>query len=242
MKEKIEVFTLGNVHANIKQTSMKRDWMDQTEQSHAYRCFPVGLANTLGYEISFPTETSFIWDGNFSGSGDHVKIISGSNYAYSGRGHATVSFETNLVFKTSENITLLQMPVPNLFIDGIQSFTTLISSSFLKVSFPLALRITRPNQLITIPANCPVSTIIPIPLKEICDIEMDIYQGIYSNEFNKEMQDYGIEAQKINQSGEWTDWYRNATNHKKENIGKHELKSIKLKINDYTQKQRKTIV
>jgi hypothetical protein len=43
---------------------------------------------------------------------------------------------------------------------------------------------------------------------------------------------YGYEAQKINQSGGWTDWYRNAVNEKGDSLGNHEVKSLKLKVID----------
>lgn len=241
MIEEIDVYRVGSHTANIKQTSIKREWMDNTYQSHAYRCFPMSIANTLGYEISFPEDISFTWDGILDSSSEHVKILSGPKSAHSGRGHGTVSLETNLVIKTSEDITMLQMPVPNYFIDGVQCFTTLISTSFLNVSMPLALRVTRPNAVITIPANTPVTTLVPISLKQISNIQMNVYNGFYSKEFETNMREYGEESQKINKTFKWTGWYRDAINHKGESIGRHELKSLKLKINDYTDQPPKVI-
>lgn len=234
MIEEISVYKTNRYSANIKQTSMKREWMDETWSSHAYHCFPVSIANTIGYEISFPKEISFIWDGISDTSPSHVKILSGEEYAFAGRGNATVSFYTNLVFKTSPNITLMHMPVPNFFIDGAQAFTSLISSSFYNDPFPSAWKITKANEVITIKENQPVATILPVPLKQISEINMNIYNGKYSSQYNIEKQQYGVEAQKINKTGEWTDWYRNAVDHNGNSIGKHELKSIKLKINDFT--------
>lgn len=233
MSEIITVYKTDK-SANIKQTRLKRQWMDETDNAHAYHCFPVSLANSIGYEISFPTEISFIWDGISDSTPSHVKILNGKEYASSSRGNATISFNTGLFFKSSENITMLHMPVPNFFVDGVQAFTTLISTSFYKNPIPLALMITRPNEIITIPANQPVVTLLPIPLKQISETQLDIYAGApksNSEEYNKE---YGRVANEINRVGNWTDWYRNATDHTGEKVGSHELKSIKLKINDYT--------
>ena len=65
--------------------------------------------------------------------------------------------------------------------------------------------------------------------------EMNIYKARFSDDFNKYNKEYGAEAQRVNKTnGGFTNWYRNATNHKDEKIGEHELKSIKLKINDYS--------
>lgn len=234
MIETINVFKVNQFAANIKQTSMKRDWMDETDRSHAYHCFPVSLANTIGYEISFPEDISFIWDGISDTTDQHVKILSGQQYAYSGRANATISFYTGLVFRTSPNITMLHMPVPNLFVDGAQAFISLISTSFYEDPFPAAWKITRPNEIITIKANQPIITVVPIPLKQISSLEMNIYNGKFSDDHGAKKRAYGEAAQAINQVGDWTDWYRNAIDHNGNSVGKHELKSIKLKINNYT--------
>lgn len=226
---------------NIKQTRLKRDWMDETDNAHAYHCFPVSLANSLGYEVSFPKDISFIWDGVSDSRPDHVTVLSGKEYAHAGRSNATISFNTGLFFKTEENATLLHMPVPNLFVDGAQCFTSLINSSFYINPFPCAWKITRANEVITIPANQPIVTILPIPLKEIAQVEMNMYKASVSKEQIKYSDDYGNAAQKINRIGEWTDWYRNATDHEGKIIGSHELKSIKLKINDYTDQEMRII-
>jgi hypothetical protein len=50
----------------------------------------------------------------------------------------------------------------------------------------------------------------------------------------KAHQSYGEAAQKINQSGEWTDWYRDAINEKGESKGSHETKVIRLSVTDNT--------
>ena len=228
--------------ANIKQTSVKREWMDNTMNAHAYHCFPVSIANSIGYEISFPEEISFIWDGISDTMSDHVKVLSGEKYVSTGRANASISFDTGLVIKSDQNTTMLVMPVPNLFIDGAQTFTTLISSSFYMHPIPVVWHITRANTIITIPANQPVATILPIPLKQICDYEMNIYKAEFSDDFIKYNKEYGVEAQRVNKiNGGFTDWYRNATNHKDEKIGEHELKSIKLKINDYSEKESRFV-
>ena len=36
----------------------------------------------------------------------------------------------------------------------------------------------------------------------------------------------------MNESGQWTDWYRNAVNEKEESIGSHEVKNLKLSVID----------
>ena len=131
--------------ANIEQLQVKRLWMDETPNKHAYQCMPLSLANSLGWGISFPEDISFIWDGICDTTADHVKVISGNKYCFTSRGNATISFNTYLTVVTEESVTTLVMPVPNEFNENAQCFTNLISTSFFKSSIPIAWRITKPN-------------------------------------------------------------------------------------------------
>jgi hypothetical protein len=226
----IKAYKLDKNLADIKQLSVKREWMDATDEAHAYKCFPVSLTNQLGWGISFPEDIVFIWDGISDSTPDHIKIISGDKYAFAGRGNATVSFNTGIVFKTDENASLLTMPVPNYLRDGVQPFTTIISSSFFQQPFPCALRVTRPNVEITIKANTPIFSIIPINLEEIQNSEIIFEDPELLPELNFNPSEYHTEAKRVNMLGKWSNFYRDATDHLGNLIGKHQVKSIKLKV------------
>lgn len=230
----IDVYKSTEYLARIKPLSIKRDWMDQTYEGHAYHCFPVSLANQLGWSISFPEDISFIWDGISDSSPDHVKILSGEKYAYSGRANGTISFNTGLMFNTKENITLLSMPVPNLFIDGANPFTTLVNTSFFSGELPCALMITKPNEIITIKAGTPIIAIIPINLSLLQNSEMNIksYKDFPQNLISVNSQEYSQAVYAANREGKWTDFYRNATDHKGNKVGEHQVKTIKLIVKE----------
>jgi len=68
--------TLSRTHNNsveIRQSRLKRDWMDNTHNKHAYQCTPVTTANVSGWEMILPEELVVIWDGGPS----PARIISG---------------------------------------------------------------------------------------------------------------------------------------------------------------------
>jgi hypothetical protein len=215
---------------NVSPLSIKREWMDNTWNAHAYHCFPVGLANQLGWGISFPEDITFIWDGISDTSQDHVKILKGKKYAYSSRANATVSFHTGIMFETDEDTTLLQMPVPNQPIDGITPFSTLISTSFYKEELPCAWMITKPNVEITIKANTPIIAILPLNLSNLQGSTIEIYSGKNKPKSKMNMIDYSQKMYELNNKGEWSDFYRNSVDHKKNKIGSHQVKTIKLNI------------
>ncbi len=228
----IEAFRTRPDLASLNVLPAKRDWMDETYARHAYHCFPVSLTNTLGWYLSFPEDIVFIWDGISDSSPDHVKILKGDKYAYSGRANGTISFNTGIIFKTQKDISLLSMPAPNFWIDGATPFTTLISTSFFAGELPCAWRITRPNTEITIPAGYPIISVLPISLSSINNSEIlfkDLSQMDRSFVPNAE---YSNAVYEMNRRGEWSDFYRNATDHKGNKIGEHEVKSIRLKVVD----------
>ena len=131
---------------------------------------------------------------------------------------------------TEENITLLQMPVPNYFIEGAQPFTTLISTSFFQGELPVAWRITKPNVEITIKANTPIISILPIDLDNLQNSEI-LFQDLKTMPKEiKNLEEYGKIVYEINQSGKWTNFYRDALDHKGNKLGKHQVKAIRLHV------------
>ena len=61
---------------------------------------------------------------------------------------------------------------------------------------------------------------------------MHIYNLENNEEYALNTKEYNDASKKINEKGQWTNFYRNATNEKKESAGKHEIKSFKLKTFD----------
>jgi hypothetical protein len=232
---KIQAYRAAENYATLAPLGVKRDWMEQTHERHAYTCFPVTLTNGMGWSLSFPEDITFVWDGKSDSSKDHVKILAGHKYCYTERANATISFKTGLTFKTEDNVSLLGMPAPNYFIDGAQPFTTVISTSFFTAEFPVAWRITKPYTPITIPAGYPVISLLPISLKNLQDSEIDIIpikdmpRSQYADQYNQT--DHIKFVSKVAEEGKWTNFYRDAVDYMGNKLGQHEVKSLKLKVN-----------
>jgi hypothetical protein len=224
-----DVYELPGPVANLEPLPVKRQWATDLPYPHVYKCFPVTLANQMGWGISFPDDIVFEWDGNKNVLPSSIKIHSGHKWVYTDRGWGTLSFKTGLVFKTDEDVSMLSYPVPNLFVEGFQIFTTLISTSFFESPWQVAGQTTRSNYKIVLPANTPVSAVMPISLGQLNDsvatrkpfeeLEHEKHTG---SEYHK----YNTMQQKL---GNFTSNYRDGVNHKGEVYGKHEVKSIKLR-------------
>jgi hypothetical protein len=222
----------------IEPMSIKRDWMDETPQGHAYRCHPITSANVIGWSISSPVDIKFIWNGINDTSNTTVTIIEGENYVYTGRGQSSVSFNTGFILRTNQDVSVLTITPQNYFNPDIEVMSSLISTSFLNTDFPLAIKCMTANKEITIKAGTPIATIIPISLTSLKDESLEIVNFIHTQEYSDALVAYGVAAQEINKMGEWTDWYRNAVNEKGESVGSHEVKNLKLSVIDNTRSNR----
>jgi hypothetical protein len=218
----------------ISPMSIKRDWMDDTSENHAYRCFPVTQANVVGYSLSCIEDIEFEWDGINDQTPDHIKIFSPER-AYSGRGQSSISMDTGLIFRTDQDVSILAINPVNYFSDEFETMSYVVSTSFYDNPFPLALKARLANKKITIKAGTPVATIIPISLTQLNNTVITMVD--YKDEDRKRVEaniSYGEAAQVLNSTGEWTDWYRNAVNEKQESLGSHEVKTLKLSVEDQT--------
>lgn len=219
----------------VSPMSIKRDWMDVTPQGHAYRCFPVTQANMVGWSLSCEDDIKFIWNGINDTSSENVKILDEKPYMYTGRGQSTISFSTGLVFKSDENISLFTINPVNSFNEDFETMSSVVSTSFYPNPLPLAIKARTANKEIVIKAGTSLATIIPLSLTLMNNTEIIINEYMDKDGVREQAnRQYGEAAQKVNQTGQWTDWYRDAVNEKNESIGRHEVKILKLSVIDNT--------
>ena len=50
-------------HVRVEPARLKRDWMDETPDGHAYRCLPLTRANSHGWELLCPLGFEAVWNG-----------------------------------------------------------------------------------------------------------------------------------------------------------------------------------
>jgi hypothetical protein len=225
----------------ISPMSIKRDWMDQTSEKHAYRCFPVTQANVVGWSISCIEDISFIWDGINDQSQEHVEIIFAPEGSYTGRGQSSISLNTGLIFRTDKEVSIITINPVNYFNEDFETMSNLISTSFYDNPLPLAIKAKKANEKVVIKAGTPVATIIPISLTGLNNSSIEIFEYKDENRLRTNANiSYGEAAQKLNKSGQWTDWYRDAVDENGEVKGQHETKTLKLYVKDNTKKENKS--
>ena len=162
----INVYQMEDSFVQLSSLPIKRDWMDENLNSGAYNCFPLTLANKMGFGISFSKDIAFEWNGKINKNNSEFKIYSGEEFCYTERGLGTIAFDTKTIFKTEKNVSTLIMPPPNYFIDGIQCLTSILSTSFFGGSMHIVNKIIQKKSIIEIKAHTPVAAILPISISQ----------------------------------------------------------------------------
>lgn len=240
---KISVEKTNGALFDIAPMSIKRDWMDATSEGHAYRCFPVTQANVVGYSLFCNEDINFFWDGINDQTPDHLEIIKAPEGSYGGRGQSSISFNTGLIFRTEQNVSMLTINPVNYFSNDFETMSNIVSTSFYDNPLPLAIKAKSPNKNVIIKAGTPLATIIPISLSGLNNTSIEVVD--YKDEDRKRIDaniSYGDASQVINSSGKWTDWYRDAVNEKGETLGEHEVKVLKLSVKDNTKNKQNGII
>lgn len=236
--KKVDAYFLNNNSAYIQNNEPTRNW--KNKQIH--RCLPITLGNSIGWSICFKKDISFIWNGVDSGStANNVQVLRGGDLVHTHRQNATITFNTGIIFVTDKNTSLLTISPPNYFIDGIEIFTTMMTTSFFTNQFPVVWKVTKPNKEIVIPAGTPIATVIPISLKDLSSSEINLHDfedyGMDLQEYRKYQIEYFHKLETNSEQKIKTDFYRDETDHLGNKIGSHETKRIEMKINDFRKKE-----
>lgn len=239
----ISVEKMDGALFDITPMSIKRDWMDETSEGHAYRCFPVTQSNVIGWNLFCKQDIEFFWDGVNDQTSEHIDIISAPRGSYGGRGQSSISFNTGLVFRTDLDVSLFTINPVNYFSNDFETMSNLISTSFYDNPLPLAIKAKSSNKVVTIKSGTPLATIIPISISNLnnTSIKMVDYEDSDRKRLEAKMS-YGEAAQTLNSSGKWTDWYRDAVDQDGNSVGSHEAKVLKLSVIDNTSNKQNGIM
>jgi len=149
----------------IRPAPMRRDWMDHTPESFAYRCLPLNIANAHGWEILSPCAFSAIWNGGTDIGA--VTITPGPGQPQQGMpvslfGQGVLTFHIEGIFRTPPGWDLWVGGAPNRAKDGIAPLTGIIETDWSPFTFTMNWRFTRPGHLVHFDALEPICFLFPI--------------------------------------------------------------------------------
>ncbi len=171
----------------IRPAPRDRDWMEASPEKFAYRCLPLNIANTHGWEVLNPCDFSVMWNGGLSASDVDIRIHTNAHdgsYPVSLFGLGTITFHIQGLFKTSPGWNLWAGGSPNYFKDGCQALTGIIETDWCPFTFTVNWKLTRPNVWIDWYENEPMCFIFPIQRQAILDVQPRIAPFSEAPEFH----------------------------------------------------------
>ena len=137
----------------------RRAWMDETPQRFAYRCLPLTMANTTGWDILCPFKLNIEWNGGHAK--EDLKVSSPyqkanvADFATSHFGSGIITIHTKYLFRTAPGWAIWAMGPPNMPKDGIAPLTGLVETDWLPFPFTMNWKMTRPGS-VTFRKNEPI--------------------------------------------------------------------------------------
>lgn len=119
------------------------------EAKHAYRCLPLTMANTAGWELQNPIGFEAEWDGGPSVECLDVSFDDDAHaeYVKSHFGFGILTIHPGWLFTTPPGFNILAQGSPNFIKDGIQPLTGLVETDWLPFSFTMNWRFSRPGRV-----------------------------------------------------------------------------------------------
>jgi hypothetical protein len=152
---KITLIKTHQISPEIRQSRLRRDWMDDTYNKHAYRCLPLSHANVNGWEVVLQQDVKVIW----AGGNSVPQIIEGEVYKDRTIANCNkigmIDFHIGWAFRTDPGYYTYISGPPNYFIDGAVPLTANIPSDWWPDEVQAGWKITKVNEPVTFPAGMP---------------------------------------------------------------------------------------
>ena len=147
----LDCYKVHDIAPEIVPGTYSREWMDAFPDRHPYRCLPLTMANTTGWEILSPMDVMIEWDGGMTESaikfytrGESLPV---KHFVDSHFRRGIVTFHTGYLFRTPPGWGIWATAPPNMAKDGISPLTGLIETDWLPFPFTMNWQMTRPGKV-----------------------------------------------------------------------------------------------
>jgi hypothetical protein len=202
----LNIDVVGTGPYSINPSSTKRDWMNNTYNSHAYRCLPLTSANSHGWTINLEEECVVEWDGKeVPGS---VKVLSGSGEENVAGGYVT--FRLPYIFTTEKEYYLWCSGQPNYIRKDISPMNAIVRTDWYPATFQFTWKVNTPGKIV-FEKGMPIMFFMPYPKDLIDNVQINVYNtekdikkktisGLYSEYIDKS-------SKRIQKSKDpWKEW------------------------------------
>lgn len=163
-------YVVGKKDIEVQPARPRRTWMDETPMAFVYKCLPLVVANTHGWEVLSPLSFEAEWNG---GVGlDAVEVVvdeehlrppyPASPMVKSHFGSGVLTFVPDVIIQTPPGYDLWIGGSPNEFKDGIQAMSAVIEADWMPFTFTMNWKFTRPGWRVRFERGEPYCFIFPV--------------------------------------------------------------------------------
>lgn len=169
----ITAYLVNDRPPEIRAGERKREWMDRTRDRFAYRCLPLTIANQSGWDLLCPAPFTAIWNGGDSIHDLYIKSDDPAPAAMSHFGHGVLTFQVNVLFRTSPGHNLWVKGPPNSPKDGVSPLEGIVETDWSSATFTMNWKLTRAQHKVEFARGEPFCRILPYPRHYINRFEAD---------------------------------------------------------------------
>jgi Family of unknown function (DUF6065) len=168
-RPRLEAFRVRPVAPELVQCKPGRAWMEAFANRHAYRCLPLTIANTHGWELLVPGAFEVEWNGGPAIADLAVRQLElfpddlpFADFAMSNFARGIVTFHTGYLFRTPPGWNILTTGPFNESRQDISPLTGIIESDWLPYPFTMNWRMSRPGT-VRFARGDVFCTVMPVP-------------------------------------------------------------------------------
>jgi hypothetical protein len=147
----LECFPVVNRPPEIVPGRPQRAWMDGFQDRHAYRCLPLTMSNTTGWELLSPVAFTAEWNGGKAKEDIQLRADTPHpdfhEFARSHFSGGVLTLQPGYLFRTKPGWDMTAAGPPNWPKDGIQPLSGLVETDWLPFPFTMNWIFTRPGRI-----------------------------------------------------------------------------------------------
>ena len=152
---KLICYALDDFAPKIVPAEPQRQWMDEFPGRHAYRCLPMTIANSHGWEILCPAPIEIVWNGGPRKEDLVIRMLkpmpddrSVDRICRSHFSQGIMTFQVGYLFRTDPEWNLLATGPFNASKENASPLTGIMETDWLPYPFTMNWQATRPGRIV----------------------------------------------------------------------------------------------
>lgn len=213
---------------DLRPASPNRRWMDDSVNKNAYRCLPLTMANSYGWELISKSEVTAEWNGGQGPNDIKITHVSGTCIPISHFGEGVLTWHTGYLFRTEAPYGLYVTGSPNEPIHNIICLSGIVETHWLPFPFTMNWRFTAPGK-VTIKEGDVIAHVYPVKIDVFDEISSAEIKNIDANpELKTQYTEWSESRAQFNkrprERGEWQKNYFKGADPKGDRVEGHKTK------------------